>query len=98
MRRSRELIVGPGAGLKMIRKQVYIDEDLDRGLKLVATRTGKPEAEHVRAALRAYLDAQVPIPEQDPLLGLVGLVDDRNGPDDVAEQHDHYLYGASKGP
>jgi hypothetical protein len=82
----------------MIRKQVYIDEDLDRGLKLVATRTGKPEAEHVRAALRAYLDAHVPPPEQDPLLGLVALVDDRNGPDDVAEQHDHYLYGAPKGP
>jgi hypothetical protein len=26
----------------------------------------------------------------------VGLVDDPRGPDDVAEEHDHYLYGAPK--
>jgi hypothetical protein len=32
----------------------------------------------------------------DPLDGLVGLVDDLDGPDDVAEEHDHYLYGAPK--
>lgn len=28
--------------------------------------------------------------------GLIGLVEDVDGPDDVAENHDHYLYGAPK--
>jgi hypothetical protein len=33
---------------------------------------------------------------EDPLERLIGLVDDPTGPDDVAENHDHYLYGAPK--
>jgi hypothetical protein len=82
----------------MVRKQIYIDEDLDRGLKALAARSGKPEAVHVRAALREYIEARVPEQAEgpDPLLRLIGLVDDPEGPDDVAEQHDHYLYGAPK--
>jgi len=32
----------------------------------------------------------------DALERLIGLVSDSNGPDDVAENHDHYLYGAPK--
>ncbi len=78
----------------MIRKQVYIDEDLDRGLKRLAALSGEPEAVYVRAALRAYLDANLPIAGDDPLERLVGLVSDKSGPDDVAANHDHYLYGA----
>ena len=31
-----------------------------------------------------------------PLEQLIGLVADEHGPDDVAEEHDHYLYGAPK--
>lgn len=83
--------------LCMIRKQVYIDPELDQGLKLLAARTGRPEAEHVRAALRAYLrqfaDQEGP---DDPLLELVGLVNEPSGPNDMAEEHDHYLYGAPR--
>ncbi len=79
----------------MIRKQLYIEEDLDRALKREAARTGRPEAEHVRAALRAYLEKRrARRPDKDPLLELVGLVKDASGPDDVAEEHDRYLYGA----
>ncbi|MGH8897431.1 MAG: ribbon-helix-helix protein, CopG family [Egibacteraceae bacterium] len=82
----------------MIRKQLYIDEDLERVLKALAARTGRPEAEHVRAALRSYIDQQVTAPRSghDPLLDLIGLVDDSEGPDDVAVNHDHYLYGGPK--
>lgn len=81
----------------MVRKQMYIDEDLHRGLKALAARTGRSEADHVRAALREYLREHRPAPvDRDPLLDLVGLVDDPEGPDDVAEEHDHYLYGAPK--
>ncbi len=79
----------------MVRKQLYLDEDLNDGLRLLAARTGRSEAEHVRAALRAYLQAgfQVEVDEHDPLLELVGLVPDADGPVDVAARHDDYLYG-----
>jgi hypothetical protein len=32
----------------------------------------------------------------DPVLRLIGVVDDADGPTDVAVNHDHYLYGAPK--
>lgn len=35
-------------------------------------------------------------PDADPLEALIDLVDDPDGPDDVAVNHDHYLYGAAK--
>lgn len=80
----------------MRRKQLYIDEDLDRSLKQLALRTGRSEAEHVRLALRMYLEEHFIEPAEDPLLAISGLVGDPEGPDDVAEEHDHYLYGAPK--
>lgn len=84
--------------MSMVRKQLYIDDELNQGLRALAARTGQSEAEHVRAALRDYLrhapaaDAE----EGDPLLELIGLVDDLDGPTDVAENHDDYLYGPKR--
>lgn len=83
----------------MIRKQLYIDEDLERGLKRLSRRTGRPEADHVREALRTYLASERAEDTQetrDPLLDLVGMVKEQQGPTDVAEEHDHYLYGAPR--
>lgn len=80
----------------MIRKQLYIDEDLERQLKLIARQSGQPEAHHVREALRAYLSRHLPRPARDPWLSVVALVDDADGPTDVAADHDHYLYGAPR--
>lgn len=77
----------------MRRKQLYLDESSERALKRLAARTGRSEASHVREALRRYLGSQ-PETADDPLARLIGLVDDADGPDDVAENHDHYLYGA----
>lgn len=74
---------------------MYITESLDRGLKRLAASTGASEAAHVRAALRAYLERQLPA-EEDPLGALVGLVPDEDGPVDVAERHDKYLYEAAE--
>lgn len=42
----------------MIRKQLYFDDDLDHELKLLSGRTGLSEAEHVRRALRRYLEGE----------------------------------------
>lgn len=81
----------------MIRKQLYISEELERGLKALAARTGRAEAHHVREALSRYLDDEAPLKKSgEPLRRLAGLVADADGPDDVAEEHDHYLYGAAK--
>ena len=80
----------------MRRKQVYIDPPTERALKWLAAHTGRSESWHVRAALRAYLEKERATDENDPFLALIGLVDDPDGPDDVAVNHDHYLYGAPK--
>lgn len=79
----------------MRRKQLYLDEATDRALRRIAARTGRSEASHVREALQRYLGEHVTT-EDDPLERLIGLVPDSDGPDDVAENHDHYLYGARK--
>lgn len=79
----------------MRRKQLYLDEASERALKRLAARTGRSEASHIREALRRYLAGGVELPD-DPLEQLIGLVPDTDGPDDVAEEHDHYLYGAPK--
>jgi hypothetical protein len=79
----------------MRRKQLYLDEASERALKRLAARTGRSEAFHVREALRRYLGEQTP-EGRDPLERLIGMVGDIDGPDDVAENHDHYLYGATK--
>ncbi|MBW3603502.1 MAG: ribbon-helix-helix domain-containing protein [Actinobacteria bacterium] len=83
----------------MIRKQLYLDEGLERDLKTVARRSGESEAAHVRRALRTYLDAQlydIDGDDDDPLLELVGLAGDVAAPADLARNHDRYLYGADR--
>lgn len=79
----------------MRRKQIYLDDASERALKRLAARTGRSEASHIREALQRYLASGAEV-DEDPLERLIGLVDDELGPDDVAEEHDHYLYGAPK--
>jgi hypothetical protein len=79
----------------MRRKQIYLNDASERALKRLAARTGRSEASHIREALRRYLAEGIEHPD-DPLERLIGLVPDETGPDDVAEEHDHYLYGAPK--
>jgi hypothetical protein len=79
----------------MRRKQILIDEPTDRALKRMAAQTGRSEGAIVREALQ-LLVAREADGGADPLEALIGLVDDVEGPDDVAEQHDHYIYGAPK--
>ncbi|MDQ3672564.1 MAG: ribbon-helix-helix domain-containing protein [Actinomycetota bacterium] len=79
----------------MRRKQIYLDETSERALKRLAARTGQSEGSHIREALQRYLGGATASGD-DPLERLIGLVEDADGPDDVAENHDHYLYGAPK--
>jgi hypothetical protein len=80
----------------MRRKQINLDVANERALKRLSARTGRSEASLIREALRRYLASGGGDDDDDPLERLIGLVADETGPDDVAEEHDHYLYGAPK--
>jgi hypothetical protein len=79
----------------MRRKQILIDEPTDRASSAwrLAPAARKARSCARRSSLLVSRDAEE---GADPLDGLIGLVDDSDGPDDVAEEHDHYLYGAPK--
>ena len=80
----------------MRRKQIYLDDASERALKRLADVERLRAARTRREALQRYLAATGGEPGDDPLERLIGLVPDEAGPDDVAEEHDHYLYGAPK--
>jgi hypothetical protein len=79
----------------MYASQADLPRRRERALRRLAARTGRSEASHIREALQRYLAEGIEHPD-DPLERLIGLVPDETGPDDVAEEHDHYLYGAPK--
>jgi len=67
--------------------QVYLDEeDLDR-LEVFAAARGWSKSQTVRVAIRAL--AKATEKEEDPLLGLSGMIDGL--PEDLSENLDHYL-------
>ncbi len=68
--------------------QVYLRPEQVEPLRDLARRRNVSVAELVRQGIDRVL-AAVP-PEDDPLLGIIGLVDD-DGPTDMAEKHDDYL-------
>jgi hypothetical protein len=77
----------------------YVDEDVLRAAEVMAARKGKRDSDIFEEALRQYVGFAARRELAfvgDPLEQLIGLVGDADGPDDVAENHDHYLYGASR--
>jgi len=82
--------------MKLKRKQIYLEPASERTLKKIAAETGLSEAEHIRRAVRAYVEQQRTERrgrQPDPLLQVIGICDDADGPGDGALQHDRYLYG-----
>ncbi|MGH9212653.1 MAG: ribbon-helix-helix protein, CopG family [Acidimicrobiales bacterium] len=73
-----------------------MDDDLDEALKELTTRTGRSEADYVRAALRAYLPGRLAEDDHIDLREFAGIIDD-DAPDDLASELDHYAYGSPKG-
>ena len=81
------------------RKQVYLDAASDNTLKKLAQETGLSEAEHIRRAVKSYVEQCKRTRASgaaDPLLDLIGICDDPNAPQDGALRHDHYLYGRKR--
>ncbi len=76
------------------RKQIYLDEESDLALKMLAFATKISEAEHIRRAVRKYIaKLKAGVGNDDPLKELIGLCDSPDGPTDAAIHHDRYLYG-----
>jgi hypothetical protein len=80
----------------MIRKQVYLTADLDRRLRREAARQRRPEAEILREALAARLNAvgaERVDTSTDALWDLVGIA--ASNTTDLSERVDEVLYGKS---
>ena len=69
---------------------MYIEESLDDALRQAAAIQGRSAASIVRDAVRSYLQNPVGEAVDDPFGPIIGAYE--GGPDDSAEQHDHYLY------
>ncbi len=72
----------------MRRTTIFLDEQLERELKALARRDGRPMASVVREALAAYV-----VDERDRAPGLMGFVAaGRSGRRDTAERHEQLLW------
>lgn len=78
----------------MKRLQIMIDEDLDEALEREAARERTSKAALIRRYVRERLRPLPPL-EQDPLWGVVGLID---GPPDASARADDELYGPLRAP
>lgn len=80
----------------MLRKQLYINEDLDREIKLLALKQSKAEAEVIRELMYKGLK-KIPARTKkfttpaDFLLHMVSYK--AKGPRDISANLDKYLYG-----
>ena len=75
------------------RKQIYLDEESDQALKMLAFATKISEAEHIRRAVRKYIaKMQAETGNDDPLKEVIGLCDSPDGPTDASIHHDRYLH------
>jgi predicted transcriptional regulator len=70
----------------MKRTTVFLDEDLERDVKALAERQGRPAASLVREALAEYVHRHRPVG-----LGLSFVAAGRSGHSDVAERHEEIL-------
>jgi hypothetical protein len=80
----------------MIRKQVYLTPELDQRLRREAARQRRSEAEILREALAARLNApssEPADPSADALWDLVGI--GASNATDLSERVDEVLYGKS---
>jgi len=69
--------------------QVYLRPEQVEPLRALARRRKVSVAALVRQGIDQVL-AAVP-PEEDPLWGIIGLVDNPSAPTDLAEKHDEYI-------
>ncbi|MDP3111865.1 MAG: hypothetical protein Q8M71_07175 [Thermodesulfovibrionales bacterium] len=84
-----------------VRFQMFIDESQKSALERLQHDSGTSVAELVRKAIDNFLSEyrrkkEVPIEDETikKLLSVAGIC--KGGPKDLADNHDHYLYGMPK--
>lgn len=78
----------------MKRTQIYLEEDLDRELRDVASSEGRSAAALIREAVRVYLSSRQPSRGDDPILKMIGALE--GGSERASEDVDEVLYGSSR--
>ena len=79
------------------RKQIYLDTESERRIRKLARATGLSEAEHIRRAIASYVADRPEVTSEKPaLLQMIGICDNKAGPQDAAVNHDKYLYGRKR--
>jgi Ribbon-helix-helix protein, copG family len=83
--------------MRMKRKQIYLDPASERKIRRLARTTRLSGAEHIRRAVRSYTaDLPDETSAQHPLVRMIGICDNKSGPNDAAVHHDTYLYGRKR--
>lgn len=83
-----------------VRFQMFIEESQKEALERIQQDSGMPIAELVRTAINNFLSErrrkkEKPVDEiTEKLLSIAGIC--KGGPPDLADNHDHYLYGFPK--
>lgn len=81
----------------MIRTQMYLDDKLYKALKQLAKKKKKSMAEVTRELLEEAVEKKTTT-DTSGIKVLQRLIDLKltGGPNDLAKNHDHYLYGGPK--
>ncbi len=80
---------------KMERLQFYIAPEANKQLDIISKKIGVSKAELVREGVDKVLKEKLPL-EDDPAYKLIGLINEKNIENKVAENHDYYLYGKGR--
>ena len=83
----------------MIRKQIYLTQELDQHILVISQKENKPEAKVICELLETGIRKQHPMSTGEALLGLARLGEKQgiDGPTDLSERHNDYLYGEKDG-
>jgi len=69
--------------------QIYLEEEQDRRLRLLARARGVSKSQLIRESIDRYLEDLLP-PDRDPALGIIRLAG-KVGRKDLSERHDEHL-------
>lgn len=79
--------------IAMVRTQILLKERQYEALKSKARREGKSLSEVVREAVSAHIGDSAPGKKKRRLEDICGIWTDPKVPNDIAINHDKYLYG-----
>lgn len=76
----------------MHRMQFYIEPGLHDQLASLAKHRDVAMAELIREAITSFLAREAPRSDDDPVLKIIGMIHWPDVPDDMAANHDRYVY------